>query len=103
MSGRSSKRKGYGFEVELVKAAEAAGLLATRAWGSNGRALGESEGTDCVIGGFRVQAKRRAVLAEYLYPPPGTEAVILRADKREALVVIPFEEWLHLLCERRHG
>ena len=44
-----SKQKGNRFERECVKIAETHGFSAQRAYGSNGRALGESETVDFVI------------------------------------------------------
>ena len=97
-----SKRKGTVYESELVKLLNARGIPAERAWGSNGRALGESEGVDIVFtdrGGFRwkVQAKRRAKLAEYVKPPAGANIVIMREDRGENLVVLPMDIFLDML------
>jgi hypothetical protein len=41
-----NKVKGTGYEREIVKAAQAVDLLAKRAWGSNGEALGFSKEVD---------------------------------------------------------
>lgn len=103
MNGRSSKRKGgYSpkdkgnkFEREIVNAARALGLDAERAYGSNGRALGEVEGVDLTLGTLRVQAKRRARIASWLLPPDGCDAVAVRQDRGDTLVVLRFE----VLCE----
>jgi Holliday junction resolvase len=97
----SSKRKGNRFEREVVKAAEDAGLEADRAYASNGQSLGEVEECDVLVEGgeapLRVQAKRRKSHAQYLHPPEGTDAVVLREDREEALAIVPLEMLLQLL------
>lgn len=97
-----SKAKGSVYERELVKAMEARGLVAVRAWGSNGAALGEAPEVDLVFedrGGFKwtVQAKRRAKLPEYIKPPAGAKVVMLREDRGESLVVIPLDVFLEMV------
>jgi 8-oxo-dGTP pyrophosphatase MutT (NUDIX family) len=99
-----SKRKGNRFERELREAFEEAGLRAERAWASNGSALttdgGEqcAEGVDLLVeGGLKVQAKRRASVAQYLSPPEGAHLTIVREDRAEALCVLPLPLLLRLL------
>lgn len=93
----SSKRKGNGFERELVQQAKDSGLPAERAYASNGRALGHAEDVDAVIGGKRVQAKRRKALPAYLQPTDTVDAVAFRQDRGETLVLITWWEWLDLV------
>lgn len=96
-----SKRKGSTYELELVKALDAHGIKADKAWGSNGEALGESSGVDLVFERdgkrWRVQAKRRAKLPEYLKPPEGADVVMTREDRGETLVVIPLSMFIDML------
>lgn len=96
-----SKRKGATFELELVKALQERGIQAEKAWGSNGKALGETEGVDLVFDWeaerWRVQAKRRAKLPDYVKPPEGADIVMMREDRGETLVVIPLKDFLDLL------
>jgi Holliday junction resolvase len=92
-----SKRKGNSFERELVNAARAAGLTAERAYASNGKSLGHAEDVDCVIGGKRVQAKRRKALASYLIPSDTVDLVAFREDRGETFVLLRFADWLELL------
>ena len=107
--GRSPKNKGNNFERELVRSAQASGLPARRAWGSNGRALGFSEEVDLVIGDavtgeITVQAKRRASVAKWLIPANHGEdvkAVAFREDHGAAHVVIDYETFLDLLANLR--
>lgn len=98
-----SKRKGDRFERELVRQAEAAGVPAQRAFMSNGRALGEAKGVDLVLGlqgEWRIQAKRRKSIAQYLTPPEGADVVAVREDYGDSLVVLPYEAFLDLLKDK---
>ena len=100
-----SKRKANRHERELVKIAEAKGFESERAYASNGESLGEVEACDVLVRGrdadvmdaLRVQAKRRASIASYLEPPEGTDAVVVREDRADNLVVLPFKDFLDLL------
>ena len=102
-----SKRKANRHERELVKIAEAKGLESERAYASNGRSLGEVEACDVLVRGrdadvmdaLRIQAKRRATIASYLEPPEGTDAVVVREDRADNLVVLPFKDFLDLVTE----
>ena len=102
-----SRRKGNRFEREVVREAEAKGLEAERAYASNGQSLGEVNACDVLIRGrdddvldaLRVQAKRRKSHAQYLHPPDGTDAVVLREDREEALAVVPLDLFLALIAE----
>ena len=102
-----SRRKGHRFEREIVQEAEAKGLEAERAYASNGQSLGEVKACDVLIRGrdddvldaLRVQAKRRKSHAQYLHPPDGTDAVVLREDRADALAVVPLETLLDLLTD----
>ena len=103
----SSKRKGNRFEREIVHQAEAVGLEAERAYASNGESLGEVEECDVLVQGrgdkvldaLRIQAKRRKSHAQYLHPPDGTDAVVLREDREDALAIVPLEMLLDMLQE----
>ena len=93
----SSKRKGNGFEREIVNEARAAGIAAERAYASNGRSLGHTENVDAVIGPFKVQAKRRKKIAEYLKPDSDVDIQVLRADREPAFAVIRYDALLELI------
>jgi len=96
----ASKRKGDKFERAIVKAAEAAGIPAQRAYMSDGRSLGESKNVDVVLGPqdeWRIQAKRRKKIAQYLHPPDGADVTVIRQDYGESLAVLPFDTFLDLL------
>ena len=80
--------------------AREAGFRAERAFGSNGKALGESEQVDLKINSFRVQAKRRKKLAEDLQVPEGADGVVFKQDRRAPLALIPYATLLELLKDR---
>tara|TARA_R100000742_G_C4258856_1_gene76696 strand:- start:611 stop:982 length:372 start_codon:yes stop_codon:yes gene_type:complete len=94
MGGSASKRKGNGYERELVKQAEASGLEAKRAWGSDGRSMGMHEEVDCLINGQKVQAKRRKSIAKFLKPTEHVDVVVFREDGGTSLVLIDWFDWL---------
>ena len=101
MAGRAPKDKGNGFERELVKMATDSGLDAQRAWGSNGAALGEHPQVDVLVNGCKIQAKRRRSIAGFMQPSIHVDAVALRADNGEALIVLRYADWLDLLAGRK--
>ena len=93
-------------EREVVRAAEAAGLEAERAWNSDGRSLGETEETDVLIRGrddmvtdaTRVQCKRRKSIAQYLTCEE-SDIVVVREDYQDNLAVVPLGFFLDLLTD----
>ena len=93
----SSKRKGNNFERELVNKAKDKGLIAERAYASNGKSLGEAETVDLTINGLRIQAKRRKKIADYLTIEEDFDAVIFRQDRGETLVLLRFDDLLDKL------
>lgn len=100
MPGRSPKTKGNRFERELVKHFQDHGILSERAWGSNGKALGLSEGVDLTAGGWSLQAKRRKQLPAWLRIPDGCDAVAVREDRGDTLVLLTLAEFTRLIGRR---
>ena len=92
-----SKRKGNTFERELVNQAKAAGLDAERAYASNGRSLGHHEEVDVLVAGKRIQAKRRKAIAKWMRPNENVDAVVVREDQGESIVLMRWKEYLSLL------
>jgi len=92
-----SKDKGNNYERELVNSAKELGLKAVRAYASNGRSLGLTEDVDCLIGGYKVQAKRRKAVAAHLIPGENVDCVATRPDRGETLIVMRFTDWLDLI------
>lgn len=95
--GSASKRKGNGYERELVKQSQESGLESKRAWGSDGRSMGMHEEVDLLVAGKRIQAKRRKAIAKFLRPNENVDAVVFREDKGESLVLLTWWEYLDLL------
>lgn len=98
-----SKTKGNGFERELVTFAKSSGLDAERAYASDGRALGEASGVDVIVERIRIQAKRRKSLPLWLQIPDGADAVAIREDRGEPLVLLRYFDLLDLLKEIKDG
>jgi len=92
-----SKSKGNTFERELVNGAREKGLVAERAYASNGKALGHGEEVDCVVAGCRIQAKRRRKLPNYLRVPDGTDATVFREDRGETYALLRWADLLDIL------
>lgn len=95
--------KGKNYERELVALFKKLGYDAERAWGSDGRALGEAKSVDLLlrVNGetYRIQAKRPARIAEYIKPPEGADIVVMREDHGSNLVVLPLDMFLELVDE----
>ena len=93
----SSKIKGNNFERELVNQAKESGLESKRAYASNGQSLGHHEEVDCLIGGKRIQAKRRKSIAKWMRPNENVDAVAVRENNGETIVLLLWWEYLDLL------
>ena len=94
-----SKRKGSTFERQLVNQARESGLDAQRAYASNGEALGEHAEVDLMVESKRIQAKRRKSIATFLHPSEHVDAVAVRQDRGETLIIMTWWEYLDLLKE----
>ena len=94
-----NKVKGNSFERELINKAKELGIDAKRAYGSDGRALGEVKEVDAIIGGVRVQAKRRKQLPKYLKIDEGVDLVVFREDRGETYALVRWDKILELLKE----
>ena len=101
-----SKRKGNGFEREVVNAfAERPGWVAERAYASNGKALGKDETVD-VLATFlwddsrpqlAIQCKRRKTVAEWMQCNEHQDAIVYRADGKPAYIAMPLSVFLDLI------
>ena len=92
-----NKRRGNVLEYEVVAAAKEAGLDAVRAWGSDGRALGEHPEVDVMIGSWTVQCKRRKRLPQWLTPSEHVDIQVVRQDRDKPYVVISLERFLEMM------
>lgn len=96
-----SKSKGNNFERELVQQAIDSGLTAKRAWGSNGEALGCHATVDLLIEDQKLQAKRRKTIPAWLGMSEHVDAVVVRADYQEAVVIVSWFDYLDFLKWRQ--
>ena len=95
-----NKRRGNDFERELVQAAQANGINAIRAWGSDGRALGMHAEVDLIINGYRIQAKRRKQWPAWLVPNENVDVQAVRRDRGKPFIVMPLEMFLDLIKDK---
>jgi hypothetical protein len=95
--GKGPKRKGYTHEKRLVDMAVIAGLDASRAWGSDGRASGWHPEVDVNVAGWRIQAKARKTVNQDLLPSVNVDAVAIHPDRHEDLIVIRYTKFLELV------
>ena len=96
-TGKTNKRRGFSFEREIVHIANDKGLIAERAYASNGRALGEHESVDVMIAGCRVQCKRVKRLADKYRLNEHQDAVVFREDRGEPVVMLRLDDFLDKL------
>ena len=90
-----SKAKGNRFERDIVNTATDLGIKAKRAWGSNGAAIGQHEEVDVLLDkDFKIQAKCRKKLADFLLPTEHVDAVVCKQDRGETLIIMPFNKFL---------
>jgi len=90
-----SKAKGNRFERDIVNLVQELGIPAKRAWGSNGAAIGQHEEVDVLMDEkFKIQAKCRKKLADFLNPTEHVDAVVCKQDRGETLIILRFEDWL---------
>ena len=92
-----SKRKGNGFERELVQFFLVSGIHAKRAYASNGESLGHHATVDVVAAGKRLQAKRKGRIAAWLKVSEHQDAVVVREDRGETYVVLTLAEYANLI------
>ena len=96
-----SKAKGNRFEREIVEAIELHEVKAVRAWGSNGKALGEHEEVEILIGNeIKVQAKVRKALPKWIKPSEHVDIQVIKEDRGKIYVVQELNDWLIDLKKR---
>ncbi len=95
----ASKAKGNRAEVKVVKLLTDAGVKAVRAWGSNGRAIGQHEEVDVLSNGCKIQVKARKALPAIITQAltEHVDVAILFEDRRPPVVVIKFEDFTQLV------
>lgn len=92
-----SKQKGSRFERLIVLMTQDVGVPCKRAWGSNGAALGMHEEVDVVIDNdFKVQAKCRKTMGQWMIPNKNVNAQLVKADREDPLIVMRYDDFLEL-------
>ena len=100
-----SKQKGYRFEREVVNIAKENNLKSERAYGSDGRALGENKEVDVIIDSiakkWRIQVKVRKKIAQWIKPDPkSVDLQVVKEDRGEIYAVLPYKSFIDLVVER---
>ena len=91
-----NKNKGNNYERELVKMAQAFGIPAERAWGSDGRSFGEIAEVDPKVSDFKVQAKRKKKIPDWLRPVEGVDVQVFREDRGQSWALMSYDLFLKL-------
>ena len=93
----NSKAKGTSYENELVKKLKKAGFEnVKRAWGSDGRSMGEAADVDILADSVKIQAKRRKTIPKWL-SLGNCDVVMYREDRGITFVAMTFDEWVRCL------
>jgi hypothetical protein len=92
-----SKIKGNGYEREIVDILSDNGFKSIRAWGSNGKAIGEAETTDIKADFGNIQCKRRKNIPEWIKPPQDCLFTVTREDRGENLAIIRLSDLINFL------
>ena len=93
-----NKEKGTRFEVEVVAEAERFGLNAKRAWGSDGRSIGQHPEVDVIADTYLIQCKRRKELPQYLKPSQHVDIQVFREDRGSTFALLPLEDLFRLMA-----
>ena len=103
MSGKPSRDKGCRFERSIVNAFKANDIEAKRvplsgaADGFKGDVLVEGKGKT-----YRLELKARQSGFKQLYGwLDGNDALVVKADRQEALVILPLSEFINLIAPER--
>ena len=101
-----SKKKGNRVEREIVNIFKTYNWEAERAWGSNGKAMGEHEEVDIkasaksklMAGKLLIQVKARKAIADYIKPNNDiVDIQIVKENRMNPLVVIDIDLFLQLI------
>lgn len=91
-----NKIRGNSFEREVVQKLMGQSIQAKRAWGSDGRSMGEHEEVDIVIDTndtkYLVQCKRRKKISEVVKPNKNVHFQIFKEDRGEIFVTITLNQ-----------
>ena len=92
------RNKGNDYEREIVNSLKKNGIKAKRAWGSNGQSLGMHEEVDIAIykdlETYKIQAKRRKTISDFIKPSKHVDFQILRGDREPSYVVMRLKDFI---------
>ena len=91
-----SKQKGNRCERECGDIAKERGFKSKRAWGSDGRSLGETAEVDLLIDKYKAQCKVRKRVAKWLKPTEEVDIQIVKEDRGQIYVIQKYEDWLEM-------
>ena len=84
-----SKIKGNTFERRIVNFFEAVGLSCRRAWGSDGRSMGLTEGVDGTLNDeYKWQAKCKAQISPFYIPNKEVDFQIFKGNRTDTYVTM---------------
>ena len=90
------KAKGTAYENELVKKLKDNGFKdVKRAWGSDGRSLGQKADVDIVADNVKIQAKRRKAIPKWL-SLGNCDVVMFREDRGITFVCMTLDDYICL-------
>ena len=92
----NSKRKGTAYENEIVSKLKESGFSdVKRAWGSDGRSMGEAPDVDIVADNIKIQAKRRKSIPKWL-SLGHCDIVVFREDRGLNFVISTLDDWINV-------
>jgi hypothetical protein len=92
----NSKRKGTAYENEIVSKLKESGFSdVKRAWGSDGRSMGEAPDVDIVADNIKIQAKRRKSIPKWL-SLGNCDIVVFREDRGLNFVISTLDDWINV-------
>ena len=92
-----SKAKGNRFERLCVDIAKKYNINAIRAWGSDGRSLGEDSEVDVMLGKYKAQCKTRKRIAKWLKPNTIIDFQLVKEDRGQIYAILTYESLLKLI------
>lgn len=92
-----NKTRGNNLEREVVKAFQRAGLEAQRAWGSDGRAMGQHQEVDVLVhNDLKLQCKRKKALPKYLGFTEHVDGVVFKEDRGKKYIMLELESFIDM-------
>ncbi len=98
-----SKAKGNRFERLCVDIAKEYNINAIRAWGSDGRSLGEDSEVDVMLGKYKAQCKTRKRIAKWLKPNTIIDFQLVKEDRGQIYAILTYESLLRLITQETNS